>query len=299
MSVMRVWSRIVVLPARMFSFLKISGYLRFGVTLLFLLFVLVAIEPLLARYVMHYPTLKMGAYGRLMAPSREHILGTDQYGRDVLMVQLVGLKNSLLIGVFAGGLATIVSTVVAIVAGYSGGRVDALLNSVINAVMVIPSLPILIAIASFVSVDLATTCLIIAVFGWAGSARRLRAQILSLKERDYIDLARVSGDGEVHIMFAEILPNVFPFIGVGFANSVMGAILTETGLRLLGLGPGLLETLGAFLNRGLSFGAISLGHANIVLAPSFFLILIFTAINFINAGAEQIFNPRLKRTTGT
>jgi peptide/nickel transport system permease protein len=256
------------------------------------------LEPLISLYVLGGSSLKIGRFATLLLPSNVHIFGTDWLGRDLLLLQFVGLKYSLLIGIIAGGIATIMAVVIAITAGYLGGKIDALLSSIINALLVIPSFPILVAVSIYMRVDLVIMSLLLAVFSWAGTSRQIRSQILTLKERTYINLALVSGEGRIRIMFLEIMPNLFPFILMGFARSVIGAIGAETGIRLLGVGPGDIQSLGLMLTWALNWGAISLGYPYMVIAPALFLVLIFISFTFISVGVEIEFNPRLKRITG-
>jgi peptide/nickel transport system permease protein len=252
----------------------------------------------MSQFVLKVPTMNVGNYDRYLLPSITHPLGTDALGRDILMLLSIGLKNSLLIGAITGTIATMIAITIALTTGYLGRKVNYVLSSATNAMIVIPSLPIIIVLTVFLKIDLITMCLVLAVFSWARSSRTLKSQILTLKERDFVSLARVSGEGSIKIMFAEIMPNIAPLIGVGFANSVVGAIMAETGLRLLGVGSISLPTLGYFLNNSLTAGDISTGHPWIVIAPSLLLILVFISLNFINTGIEERFNPRLKKITG-
>jgi len=240
----------------------------------------------------------MGLFEKYLPPSSENPLGTDHLGRDIMALVFTGAKWSLLIGFIVGGLSILIAAVVATVAAYMGGIWDGFLNSVTNATLIIPSLPILLVIAAFTRMDLISTCLILAVFGWPWAARTIRAQILTLKERAYVDLAKVSGLNSFEMMFTEIVPNLAPYIGVGFANAVVGAILAETALRMIGLGPANIISLGALLNWAMQSGALSLKYYHILLSPVVFLITIFLSLNLINMGLEEIFNPRLKKITG-
>jgi peptide/nickel transport system permease protein len=240
----------------------------------------------------------LGTFPRLAPPSLQNPLGTDVFGRDLLALLMLGLRFSLLVGLIAGGLATAVAVLVALLGGYSGGTVDQLLNMLTNAILVTPSLPVLMAVAAFARIDLFLLALVLAFFSWPWSARIIRAQVLSLRERPYVEFARVSGFGRLGIMFGEILPNLVPFIVVGFAYAVIGNILLETGLRLIGLGPGDVISLGLLLNWAMTFGALAQGRFLMVLGPTVCLLLIFVALSLINVGIEERFNPRLKGITG-
>jgi len=281
------------------TLLKTSRMLRVGLGILLVLVLLAVLEPWINNYRLGgHKSIEFGIYERHLPYSYEHPLGTDLFGRDILALQFTGLRYSLMIGAVAGSIATLIAVVVATTCGYLGGKIDAVLNSATNAVLVIPALPILIAIATYVRMDLQLMSLTLAIFTWPWAARTIRAQILSLKERGYVELAKVTNFNNLEIMFAEILPNLAPFIGVGFSYAIIGTILAETGLRVIGLGPGEIPSLGLLLNWAIGYGALSQGRHQMVLAPTTFLVLIFISLNLINVGVEETFNPRLKKITG-
>ncbi|MBS7607404.1 ABC transporter permease [Candidatus Bathyarchaeota archaeon] len=272
---------------------------KIGFFILLSLVTLAVLEPYINNYLLRgHSSTEIGLFPKLLPPSLEHPLGTDHFGRDIFSLQLTGLRYSLIIGLLAGGIATLIAVVIATTSGYLGGKVDSALNAMTNSVLVIPTLPILLAIAAYIRMDLLMMSFTLSIFSWPWPTRVIRAQILSLKERPYIDLAKVSGLNSVEIMFFEILPNLMPFIGVGFANAVIGAMIAETGLRLIGLGPGDIPSLGLLLFWSMGFGAIAQGYYQLVLAPAILLILIFISLNLVNIGLEDMFNPRLKRITG-
>jgi len=272
---------------------------KIGFFILLSLVTLAVLEPYINNYLLRgHSSTEIGLFPKLLPPSLEHPLGTDHFGRDIFSLQLTGLRYSLIIGLLAGGIATLIAVVIATTSGYLGGKVDSALNAMTNSVLVIPTLPILLAIAAYIRMDLLMMSFTLSIFSWPWPTRVIRAQILSLKERPYIDLAKVSGLNSVEIMFFEILPNLMPFIGVGFANAVIGAMIAETGLRLIGLGPGDIPSLGLLLFWSMGFGAIAQGYYQLVLAPAILLILVFISLNLVNIGLEDMFNPRLKRITG-
>lgn len=278
---------------------RASPRLKLGVALFLLIAALALLEPVITNLRLGGTgATELGTFARLAPPTLENPLGTDVFGRDMLALLMLGLRFSLMVGLIAGGLATVLAVLVALLGGYSGGKVDQLLSMLTNAILVTPSLPILMAVAAFAPIDLFLLALVLAFFSWPWSARIIRAQVLSLRERPYVDFARVSGFGRFGIMFGEILPNLVPFIVVGFAYAVIGNILAETGLRLIGLGPGDVISLGLLLNWAMTFGALAQGRFLMVLGPTVCLLLIFIALSLINVGIEERFNPRLKGVTG-
>lgn len=271
-----------------------------GIIIIFILVLIGILEPTINNYRLKgHSSTEIGLFDTVLPPSREHPFGTDTYGRDVLALILTGLRYSLLIGFTAGSLATLVSVVLATVAGYKGGRIDAFITTISNAILVIPSWPILAIVVLFVrKVDLLFLSLILAFFSWAGSSRQIKPQIASLKERPYVELARVTAFSDFEIMFKEILPNFLPYIFVGFSYSITGTMMAETALRLVGLGPADIPSLGQILNWALYAGALAQGHYFLVLTPIVILMLIFVSLNLINVGLDEVYNPRLKRITG-
>lgn len=242
---------------------------------------------------------EIGNYDMLLDVSARHPLGTDHYGRDMFALLLTGLKNSLLIGLVAGALATAIAVVLATAAGYIGGRVEAVITTVTNAILIIPSWPIIAIIVVFVDrVNIMFLALLLAFFSWPWPTRQMAPQISSMKERPYVDLAKISGFGTWSIMFKEVLPNFLPFIVLGFTYAVSGNIIAETGLRLVGLGPGEITSLGQLINWALYTGTMAQGFYIIALSPIVLLVLIFVSLNFINLGLEEVYNPRLKKITG-
>jgi peptide/nickel transport system permease protein len=272
-----------------------AGLILFAVLCLLSIF-----QPLIVRMLIgDINPMSQGKFPIFEPPSPQHLLGTDRYGRDVLALLLIGLRFSLSIGILAGIIGTVVGVTVGLIAGFYGGWVDTALRSTTDMILVIPTLPLLITLSAYIKrMDVMTMALLLAAFSWPFAARTIRAQVLSLRERNYIDLARASNLSNLEIVFQEILPNLMPYIGVGLAAATVGAILAEFGLEVLGLGPGNVSTLGLMINWAISWGVLTLGKGIIVAAPAIILILIFLALNFINIGLEQAFNPRLKGTTG-
>lgn len=287
----------------MLSFLKScwrsSGKFRFGVIVLAFLLVLAIAAPLIYRPIIgDVNPARPGAFGRWMPRSSDHPLGTDGHGRDLLADYLAGLRTTLQIGFLAGAVASAVGIVVGFFSAYKGGWVDSVLLTFTNMLIVIPSYPILVAIA-LVTPELGITAmaLILAFFSWAYTARTIRAQVMTMKERPYVELAKVSGQSDVKIIFTEILPNLTPYLLMGFAFAVVGAMVSEVGLEAIGLGPSNIITLGLMINFAYGWGVYSMGRLEVLLIPVGVLIMIFVAITMINRGMEEYLNPRLQKVT--
>lgn len=277
-----------------------SGYFRIGVILFGFLVLVGLAQPWLNRLLIgDINPVTMGSFQAYLPVSREHWLGTDRWGRDWMAQLLLGLRYSLLIGALAGTVATFIGIFFGFVAGYKGGTVDGLLRTATDMVLVIPSWPLLVTLSAYITrLTIPVMALLLAAFSWPWAARTIRSQVLSLKERPYVDLAIATGMRDMEIIFTEILPNLLPYLGVSLASSMVGAILAEVGLELIGLGPGDITTLGLMINWTMRWGALALGKWQMVFAPVLCLVLIFFSLNLINIGLEQAYNPRLREITG-
>lgn len=283
-----------------FRFLGANRRFTVGLILFTIVCLLAIFQPALVRWRLgDVSPMTTGTYPLYLDPSAENLLGTDRMGRDVFSLLLVGLRYSLTIGLLAGSLATFLGIIVGFIAGYQGGTIDSSLRTFTDMILVIPTFPILVTLSAYLrGMNVVTMAILLAAFSWPFSARAIRSQVLSLRERGYVDLARVSGLNSMEIIFQEILPNLLPYLGVGLAVSTVGAILAEVGLEVTGLGPGNVATLGLMINWAIGWGAMSLGKWHLIAAPAGALVIIFFALNLMNIGLEEAFNPRLKGTTG-
>lgn len=244
-------------------------------------------------------SMRVGAFKPLLLPNLNHPLGTDNFGRDYLSIMLASFGNSLFIGLLAGVISTTIATFVALVTGYKGGIWDEALGFLTSAMLIIPLWPILAVIVTYVrNVGLITMALILSIFSWPWASRTTKAQVLTLKEQAYVDLAKVSGLSDVEIIITEIMPNLAPYIAVGLSNSIVGAIFAEVGLGVVGLGPADAITLGRAVNDCITMGALSLGRWNLIIPPILFIMLTFLSLNLLIIGLDEVFNPRLKKITG-
>lgn len=234
-----------------------------------------------------------------VTPGATHWLGTDQYGRDVMALALTGLATSLKIGAIAGGLSTAIAIVIAFVSAYRGGPLDAVLSTITDFFLVIPALPLLIAYSAFARhVGLFQVGVILAIFSWPHAARTIRTQVLSLRARSYVDLAKVTNLNTMEIIFTELAPNMLGFIALGLAYAAVAAMFALIGLEVIGLGPSGVTDLGYLLNIAASSGALTLGAWGIFVAPIVIAALVFFALTLINLGLEETYNPRLRKVAG-
>jgi len=279
-----------------------SGKFRFGAVITITLVLVALFHNLLIRLAIGgLDPLQTGSFGIFLNPNRAHPLGTDRFGRDVLVLVLVGLPNSLLVAGIAGVVSTVIGVIVGFTAGYKGGRVDMTLRTITDMFLVIPTLPLLLILAAYVQkVSVVQIAFILAIFSWSFAARVIRSQVLSLRERPYIELSKITNMSDREIIFQDILPNMLPYIGIGFATSALGAAFALVGLELIGLGPGGSDTmdLGLLINFAQQWGVLSLGKWTIFAAPVTLLILLFTGLIFMNTGLEEYYNPRLRGAEG-
>ena len=208
---------------------------------------------------------------------------------------MIGSRGTLEIGFLAGVVATAVSVLVGIGGGYVGGRVDELLSLVSNVFLVIPSLPLIIVISAYIhSQSLLPLILVIAFTSWAASARVLRAQTLSVRNREYVLAARASGEKSWRIILFEIFPNELAIIASQFLFSVIFAILAQAGLAFLGLGNVNSTTWGGMLYLAQNDEALSVGAWWWFVPPGFCIALLGAGLALINFGLDEVVNPRLR-----
>jgi peptide/nickel transport system permease protein len=229
------------------------------------------------------------------APQRAHPLGTESNGRDMLAVIITGAPRSFQVGLIAAGIGLGLGIILGMSAGFLRGWVDHVIRTLADSVITIPSLALLILVSSFVRVvDINSMALILALFAWAGPTRLIRAQVLSLRERGYVRMARLSGVPTFDIMFREMLPNMLPYLASSLAGNVAGAILAATSLEALGLGPARIPTLGMTIYYAISSSAVIRGMWWWWGFPILLLIVIFSGLFLMAIGLDEIANPRLR-----
>jgi peptide/nickel transport system permease protein len=231
-------------------------------------------------------------------PSWEHPLGTDRQGRDLLAVMIVATPLTLYIGLLAGFIGVAIGTALALIAAYNGGRVDAIIRGVVDVGLTIPPLLLLILLAVSLHTGLTVSqmALVVASLAWLFPARTIRSQALSIKERAYVQVARLSGASPAKIVFLEIMPNLLPYLAATFVGTVSAAILASIGLEILGLGVIEANTLGITLYWVNYYSALLHGMWWWFLPPVIIIILLFIGLFSISAGLDELANPRRRRT---
>ena len=263
------------------------------------LIALVAIgAPLLAMLVGHGPNdqyrdIGLTPQGLPKPPSRTFLLGTDDLGRDLLVRIAYGSRISLLVGVVSTLISVVFGVVVGVVAGYLGGRVDTVIALVIDTVLSIPFLLAGIAIVSIVGPSLTVTIIVIAFFSWSSIARIVRGQVLSIREREYVEAARSLGASDWRIMFVDVLPNVLAPVIVYTTLLIPLAIVSEATLSFLGLGvPAPTATWGGMLDGSLQYYRVAWWY---LLFPGLALLITTLAFNIFGDGVRDAFDPRTDR----
>ncbi|WP_025158112.1 dipeptide/oligopeptide/nickel ABC transporter permease/ATP-binding protein [Leifsonia aquatica] len=232
----------------------------------------------------------------LAPPSPEHWLGTTQTGQDVFSQMLYGTQISLLVGVGAAVVATVLSVIVGLAAGYLGGLSDELLSLLANVFLVIPALPLTVILASYLPKSGSLgIILVISITGWAWGARVLRAQTLSLRKRDFVEAARATGERTSSIIFRDIFPNQIAVIAASFLGTVTGAILTQASLAFLGLTNVTEWSWGTILYWAQVSSAMLTGAWWWFVPAGLAIALLGTGLSLVNFGIDEFINPRLRQ----
>jgi peptide/nickel transport system permease protein len=267
-----------------------NNKLKAGLAVLLVFVVLTLVGPLLTDYA-PYDYVGPGA----QPPSSEFWFGTTTFGQDVFTQFVLGLKATFLVGVIGGGLGTLIGILVGFTAGYRGGIVDEILNTLTNIVLVIPTLAILLIIAAYLSVrGILAESMFIGCTAWPWAARAIRAQTFSLRSRDFVDLARLSGMKPWKIIFTQIAPNMMSYLLLVFILQFGGAILTAATLDFIGLGPTNAVSLGLMMNNAVLWGALLLGMWWWFIPPGIAITAIVGALYVTNVGLDEVFNPKLR-----
>jgi len=261
-----------------------------GLSLILAFIIIAFIAPWLAPY---HPRALVGT--PFLPPTEKHLLGTDQVGRDIYSGLIWGTRISLMVGLLASAFAVAIGTTIGLLSGYYRGPLDSVLMRITDLFITLPNLPFILILAALIGRNIWNIIFVIAIIGWTGTARMVRSQTLSIKERPYVEAARSIGARDRQIVIRHILPNVFPLV---FANAIIGtvdSILAESGLSFLGLGDPTQPSWGMILHYANEAGALATGRWWFIIPPGICIMLVTIGFAFSSYSLDQILNPRLRK----
>ena len=265
-----------------------------GVAILAFFVVIAIFGPALAPYDIN-PEVN-GPFGRLELPSPDHWMGTDSKGNDIFSSLLYGARTSIIVGIFAAIIASVLGATVGLYSGYVGGWKDEVLMRFNDVLLSVPWLVLMILIAGLVgTINLTGIILIIGLTGWSGTARLVRAQVMSIRERQYVERARAIGADDMHIIKAHVLPNAFPLI---FANTILTvalSILSEATLSFLRMRPYGTVTWGTMLSDAFNASAFHIGLQAWIITPGLCIVLLVLGFTLLGYALDEALNPRLRK----
>ncbi len=271
-----------------------------GLVVLSLIVLVAVLAPLLADAEGLEVTKVTG--GVLEPPSWEYPLGTDANGRSVLTLLIWGARISLFVGLMATLISMVIGTLVGLTSGFFTGLPGAVLFRLTEWMLVIPFLPLAIVLATVLGRSLLNVVIVIGVTSWAGTALLIRSQTLTIKERAYLERARVLGAPRRHLLTRHVLPNVMPMVFANTTLTVALAILAETTLSFLGLGDPTRVSWGSMLDDAYGVGAMTTGSWWFFVPPGVCVVVVVLAFTLIGQALEDVLNPRLRgdaRSSGT
>ncbi|HEY6932934.1 MAG TPA: ABC transporter permease [Marmoricola sp.] len=285
-------------PARVrrerFGFLRAVRGNRKALTgsVLLLVFTVLAIVP---QWFTSVSDPNAHEFGLMLSPSATHPLGTTAFGQDILAQLIWGTRQSLVIALAVGGLATVVSVLVGVSAAYLGGPTDGVLSAITDVFLVVPTFPLIVVIAAYAGKgNLPVMIAVLVLTGWSYGARQLRAQALSLRNRDFLESARVRGERRSYIIVCEVLPTMTSLILANFLGAALYAVLTAAGLQFIGLGDNNSVSWGTMLHWAQSNSALQTGQPLWVVAPGVCVALLGAAFALLNYAFDEISNPALR-----
>ena len=232
-------------------------------------------------------------------PFGPYPLGTDEQGRDIMAVLIAGTPLTLRVGLIAAAIGVGVGMILAFMSAYAGGWIDGVIRVVIDSIIPIPGLLILVLVATSLNPGRGLTvdqmAFVISVLAWAGPGRAIRSQVLVMRERGYVEMARMSGTSGLGVIFKEMMPNLAPYVLASFVAAVAGAILASVGLEALGLGPLDSPTLGMTIYWNIYASSLLKGLWWWLIPPIVIIVLVFVGLFLISAGLDEVANPRLRR----
>jgi peptide/nickel transport system permease protein len=262
------------------------GLILFGITCL------VALFPGLFT-TDHAPDV-IGTYLPSLGPSTAHLLGTTSYGQDIYSQLVYGTRQVLIIALAAGGFATVLSVLIGITAAYMGGLVDEVLSLCTNVVLILPTFPLMIILARYAGTSNWVMIIVLVATGWSYGANQMRAQALSLRNRDFLESARVRGERRSYIILCEMMPTMTSLIVANFLGSALYSVLAASGLQFIGLGNTSSDSWGTMLYWANNQEALQAGNALWIVAPGLAIAVLSAAFALMNYAFDEIGNPALR-----
>lgn len=237
---------------------------------------------------------EQGTYMKNMTSSAEHLLGTNSQGQDIFWFLVFAIRNSLMLGVAVSICVTIIATLVGLSAGYIGGWFERVVMLITDSFITIPVFPILIVLGALVRgrTSFWVVGLLLVIFGWAWGARTVRSMALTIREREFINMARFSGASTLEIILKEVFPYVYAYVVVGFINTVLFAINTEAALAVIGLSKVEVPTLGSIIFWALNYNAMFTGQYTWIVAPVVATVLLFLGLFLTSTGYNELYAAR-------
>ena len=278
---------------RVIDFFKDNRTFTFGLLLLLALYLF----GFIGSQLISAKRADMGANPLNLGPTGEYPLGTDGLGRDMLAVMVIGIPNTFKIGFLAGAVGLVIGTFIGLLGGYYRGYADTVFSSFADVMLVIPTLAILITVSAYVRVvTVEIMALIVGLLAWPLPARVIRSQTLSLRDRLFVEVAKLSGANDFEIITFQILPNLTAYLAASFVGAVSSGILTAVGLEVLGLGPQNVPTIGRTLFYAFKYTALFRGMWWWWGPPVVTLAIIFTGLFQMSISLDKYANPRLRGT---
>ena len=278
---------------RVIDFFKDNRTFTFGLLLLLALYLF----GFIGSQLISAKRADMGANPLNLGPTWEYPLGTDGLGRDMLAVMVIGIPNTFKIGFLAGAVGLVIGTFIGLLGGYYRGYADTVFSSFADVMLVIPTLAILITVSAYVRVvTVEIMALIVGLLAWPLPARVIRSQTLSLRDRLFVEVAKLSGANDFEIITFQILPNLTAYLAASFVGAVSSGILTAVGLEVLGLGPQNVPTIGRTLFYAFKYTALFRGMWWWWGPPVVTLAIIFTGLFQMSISLDKYANPRLRGT---
>jgi peptide/nickel transport system permease protein len=283
-----VKSRAAVPRRRWFP--KLNGRLYFGLSIVTFFILGSLLLPLFNSV----DPAEQGTYLKNLPLSTKHLLGTNALGQDIFWFLVAAIRNSLLLGVGVSLGITAISTFLGLSAGYVGGWYERIVVVFVDTFITIPVLPILIVVGALVrgNTSFAIVGVILICFGWAWNARTIRSMALSLREREFVNMARFSGASTFDIIYREMFPYVYAYMVVGFINTILFAINTEAALAVIGLSKVQVPTLGSIIFWALNYNALMIGQTAWIVAPIVATVVLFMGLFLTSTGYNQLFAER-------